>query len=290
MNRLPPLPTDLPWTSPAYLLLDGVSVPNLLQHLSQWDNPAYSLYANTRWKELLDISPYLVAIKGPNDPLLADFQANAAQEWGYLLFSDAEVHILWSHWRHLLSIKHPSGIEITPRVADPAVMHQLFALAEQVGSARWFGPVSHACLPDGVEGCWLLHKRPDPARAQPDAYQLSDAEDAALGDVHLRNIISGLHDHLRLYFPQFMSTFAAPAGRAFTQKIADEAFQQGFTTEQEIALYANIFGYLAGQSLADHPQIAQTLARATPGASIQHLLIAHDLAEVHAANTQGRLL
>jgi hypothetical protein len=79
MLELPPLPDDLPWSVSAYLLLDGVSVPNLPQRLSRWDNPVHGLYQGTRWQELADISPRLVTLNG-DDPVLAHFQENAALE------------------------------------------------------------------------------------------------------------------------------------------------------------------------------------------------------------------
>ncbi|MFJ7316677.1 DUF4123 domain-containing protein [Pseudomonas sp. NPDC098747] len=289
MIVLPPLPDDLPWKTPAYLLLDGVSVPNLAQHIYQWDNQAYSLYQKTRWQELGDISPYLIALKGANDPLLAHFHEHAVLEWGYLLFSDADAHNLWSHWRHLLTVEHPSGVEVMPRIADPAVMNQLFGLAAETGSARWFGPFSHACLPDGVELKWHQHSRPDPANAKPDIYRLTDSELTALGEVEFRNFVSGLNEHLQTFFPDFMSSLAEPERRKYAQKIADDAYQQGFASEQEITLYANVFGYLAGEHMTDHPDIFHLLTESTPEAPLKRLERAAELAEHRATDRQGSL-
>ena len=61
---LPALPADLPWTLNAYLLLDGVSVMELPRKLYQWsDTPTFEpLYRDSRWQELLDLSPCLVAL------------------------------------------------------------------------------------------------------------------------------------------------------------------------------------------------------------------------------------
>lgn len=64
------LPADLPWTLNAYLLLDGVSVTELPRKLYQWsDTPTFEpLYHDSRWQELLDLSPCLVALDGSQDP------------------------------------------------------------------------------------------------------------------------------------------------------------------------------------------------------------------------------
>ncbi|MBX8503125.1 DUF4123 domain-containing protein [Pseudomonas lijiangensis] len=290
MIELPQLPNDLPWKKPAYLLLDGVSVPNLAQRLFQWDNLACCLYQSTRWQDLSDISPYLIKLKGANDPLLAYFREHAHLEWGYLLFSDADVHTLWGHWRHLLSVEHTSGIEVMPRIADPAVMHQLFGLAEQIPSARWFGPVEHVCLPDGIEGVWQQHKRTASVNSEPETYRLTDQELTALGEVEFRNFVSGLNEHLQTYFPEFMATFAESERRRYAQKVADDAYGQGFSSEQEITLYANVFGYLAGQPVTEHPDIVQLLMESTSQEPLKRLERAAALAENRAANRQGSLL
>ncbi|MDD2050280.1 DUF4123 domain-containing protein, partial [Pseudomonas putida] len=268
MRELPPLPEDLPWTTPAYLLLDGVSVPDLLQRLQRWNNPVYCLYLTTRWHELADLSPCLIALSGHDDPLLAYFQEHAALEWGYLLFSNADVHKLCEHWRHLLSVEQAKGLEVMPRIADPAVMHQLFSLAEQAGSARWFGPVTHVCLPDGVDACWRQHAQAHQASAEPRTYRLTDPELTALGDVEFRNAVSGLCEHLHRYFPGFLATVAPSSPRQYVQKIAEQAYQHGFASDQELSLYANVFGYLRGQPLTDYPDIHRLLSESTPDAPL----------------------
>jgi len=290
MRELPPLPEALPWTSPAYWLLDGVSQPDLLQRLHRWGNPVHCLYRNTRWHELSDISPCLIELAGDNDPLLAHFLADAALEGGYLLFSEDDVHVLLSHWRHVLSVEQADGVEVMPRIADPAVMHQLFSIAVQDHSARWFGPVTHVCLPDGVEACWWQHTRTDQASAAPQTYRLSDQELSALGGVEFRNTVSGLCAHLHSYFPDLLATLAPPARRQYVQNIAEQAYQQGFASDQELTLYANVFGYLAGQPLTDHPDIAQLLTTSTPDAPLTRVRRAADLAARRVADRQGRPL
>lgn len=287
MLELPPLPHDLPWATPAYLLLDGVSVPDLVQRLHPWGNPAYNLYLNTRWHELLDISPCLIALNGLHDPLLAYFQEHAAFEWGYLLFSSADVHKLCEHWRHLLCVEQVDGVDVMPRIADPAVMHQLFSIALQDRSARWFGPVTHVCLPDGVEGVWRQHARPHQAIAEPATYRLTDQELTALGSVEFRNAVSGLIEHMHKYFPDLLATLAPSAQRSYVQNMTEQAYQQGFCSDQELSFYANVFGYLAGQPLTDHPDIAHLLTKSRPGALLARVKLAAELAELRADQRQG---
>ena len=289
MLELPPLPADLPWAVPAYLLLDGVSVPDLLPQLRRWGRPIYCLYLNTRWHELSDISPCLVALEGSGDPLLTWFGEHAALEWGYLLFSAANVQTLLEHWRRLLSVEQADGVAIMPRIADPAVMHQLLRLAEQGNSARWFGPVAHVCLPDGVEGAWHQHRRLDQARAEPQSYRLTDQELTALGEVEFRNVVSGLSGYLQEYFPAFMASFAPPERRQYAQELTSEAYRQGFSTEQDVTLYAIVFACLAGQPVTEHPDIAQLLAGEAVGTPLARAERAAELAVSRANDRQGGL-
>jgi hypothetical protein len=270
--------------------LDGVSAANLAHRLHRWDNPVYCLYQGTRWHELADISPCLVTLKGAGDSLLAYFQEHAALEWGYLLFSEADALTLCKHWRRLLSIEQAEGVEVMPRIADPAVMHQLFHLAAQDNSTRWFGPVAHVCLPDGVAGIWRQHTRLDHARAESQAYRLTDQELTALGEVEFRTVVSALGDHLHAHFPVFMANFPGTEGRQYVQKLASEAYQQGFSSEQELVFYVNVFAYLAGQPVIEHPDIAQLLAGTAAGAPLARVERAAELAESRAADRQGGLL
>jgi len=288
MFELPPLSDDLPWATPGYLLLDGVSASNLAQRLLHWDNPAYCLYQGSRWQELSDISPYLISLKGAHDPLLAYYQENAALEWGYLLFSTVDALMLCQHWRRLLTVEHPSGIEFMLRIADPAVIHQLLGLAQQAQTARWFGPVEHVCLPDSLQATWHQHTRPDHAAPDTlDTYRLTDQELTALGEVEFRRSVFDLSDHLHTYFPEFMASHPGQGRLRYAQQVAQEAYQQGFTSEQEITLYANVFGYLAGQPLADHPDIVELLTVSTAQSPLTRLQRAAELAQSRAVTPQG---
>lgn len=286
-----PLPENLPWTLPAYLFLDGVSASNLAQRLLRWDNPAYCLYQGSRWQALSDISPYLVSLTGAHDPLLAYYQENAALEWGYLLFSAVDALMLCQHWRRLLAVEHPSGIEVMPRIADPAVIHPLLGLAQQAQTARWLGPIEHVCLPDSLQATWHQHARP--AHAPPDTptpYRLTDQELTVLGDVEFRRAVLGLSDHWHTYFPAFMAAYPAQERLRYAHQVAQQAYEQGFTSELEISLYANVLGYLAGQPLAAHADIVELLTVSTAQSPVRRLQRAAELAQSRAAGAQGSRL
>lgn len=206
---LPALPADLPWTLNAYLLLDGVSVTELPRKLYQWsDAPTFEpLYRDSRWQELLDLSPCLVALDGRQDPILQAFLDNAAQEWGYLLFARVSLPILSQHLRDLLCVQSPHGEPVLLRLADPAVMHSLLEHERM----ELFGPIEQACAPDALEIRWWQHRRSGSAiardRTQP--YRLSEAEFDALGEVSFRQTLMDMDRHMNLYFPAIARPCAA---------------------------------------------------------------------------------
>lgn len=288
MIEMPPLPTNLSWHIGAYLLLDGVRLPHLAKQLHLWPNPAECLFVTTRWRELLDISPYLISLTGPNDPVLAYFQQNAWLEPGYLLFSQAGSDTLSTWLRSLIVVQHPSGDEVMMRVADPAVIHQLMSAPEHTPSARWFGPLEQVCLPDAMQVQWQAHCRPTHAMAvEPSTLRLTDQELTALGEVEFRQFVLRLTAHLTTYFPDMMASLPEIERRRRAQQIAQTAYDKGFHSAQEVMLYANVLGYLAGQSIESHPDIYQLLNQPSAFPPLQRVLRAADLAESRSAAVQG---
>ncbi|MNJ67357.1 hypothetical protein D3C77_635230 [compost metagenome] len=87
-----------------------------------------------------------------------------------------------------------------------------------------------------------------------------------------------------------MATIPPPARRQYVQKMTEQAYQQGFASDQELTLYANVFGYLAGQPLTDHPDIGQLLTNPTPDAPLTRVRRAAELAERQAVDRQGSQL
>lgn len=288
MTELAPLPDDLPWTLPAYLLIDGASAPDLVRHLRNWGNPAHCLYQNTRWHTLTDISPYLISVPGADDPCMAHFLENAAYEWGYLFFSGASAYTLCQHWRQVLVVDHPCGLQVMPRIADPAVMHEMFSLAGVAQSARWFGPVEHACLPDAMQGTWLQHQRPVSGDGQQHArYSFTEEELTVLGEVEFRRSVLALSVHMQTYFPEYAASGSARQRMQSIRSIAQQAYDLGFTSEQQITLYANVYGYLADQKMSDHQDIVHLLSNSLAGPHLSRVKRAAELAQSRAVFEQG---
>lgn len=284
--QLHSLPDDLPWASGAALLLDGVSVEALPRRLYEWaESPVFEpLYLTTRWAELNDLSPCLVALSGPHDPILTQFLSHAGEEWGYLLFGYGSVPELLSHLRWLVSVQHPLGEEMLLRLADPAVANALLGHAVKEGDASLFGPTQQIVAADVVKGCWQQHRRPGapPAVLRSKPYRLSDEQLDLLGEVSFRSIVSDLDQHMHAFFPSFQAQLSTRERWQYLHDLASDAYAQGFNSERNITLYANIFGFLGRDALDAHVDIAALLKTSSAQTPAQRVEQAASLAQERA--------
>ena len=290
MIAMPALPNHLPWHLKAYLVLDGVRLPDLAKQLQQWPNPRDYLFVTTRWHALLDISPCLISLSGPDDPVLRYFKANAVLATGYLLFTQADAATLCTFLRSLIVVQHPSGDEVMMRVADPAVLNQLIIASENPLDSRWLGPSEQICLPDGLHVQWLEHKRPASAVATvPSTLRLSDEELTALGEVEFRRFVLRLTRHMTTYFPDVMAQFSETEQRIRAYKLAQIAYAKGFYSAREVTLYANVLGLLLPESVDSYPDIHQLLNQpSTSKTPFERVKLAAKLAQAYRHAAQGQ--
>lgn len=289
-NDLRQLPAALPWDTPAYLLLDGISVETLAQRLYEWsESPDFDVvYLETPWAELADVSPCLVRLNGQQDPALSAFIENSHDEWGYLLFSRASREELLSHLRWLVCVRHPLGEEMLLRLADPAVVHALLGQSARDNDVTLFGPIEQFVAADRMQNGWHQLQRPGSATAarHDRPYQLSESQLEMLGDVSFRGILIRLDEHMRDYFPGYQQALNPPERWQHVQTLAQQAYAQGFHSEHEITLYANIFGFLGDGALQEHADIAELLTQKSSLTPSQRIEQAADLAYARAQSAQ----
>lgn len=289
-NDLRQLPAALPWDAPAYLLLDGISVEALPQCLYQWsESPDFDvLYLDTPWSELSDVSPCLVRLNGQQDPALVAFVENSHDEWGYLLFTRASRAELLNHLRWLVNVRHPLGEDMLLRLADPAVVHALLGQSVRENDLTLFGPIEQVVAADRIEGCWHQHQRSGAAGdARHDRpYQLSESQLEILGEVAFRGILIRLDAHMREYFPGYQHALNQPERWQHLWLLAEQAYAQGFHSEHDITLYANIFGLLGTDALSAHADIAALVGQPSSLTPTQRIEQAADMAYTRAQSAE----
>ncbi|WP_122663193.1 DUF4123 domain-containing protein [Pseudomonas viridiflava] len=266
------LPDDFHWDQTVGLLLDAIQVKNLLKRLYQW-NPAPKvsvLYHGTRWAEISRLSPCLVRVHDADDPVLLQFLANTQALWGYLLISDGSWDELLAHMRWLTCFKPPQGEDMYLRISDPAVARALFA-AER--DPDLFGPCQQVVVSNAPRNGWTQIKRPGdkyiPQYDKP--FMVSDAQWMALKGVAFDKSMGALYQHMQRFFPDYCAELTPELRLEHIHRLARSAIDKGFETEQEIWLYANVFGFLGDDVLEQHPDIAQLLTVRSQMSSLERV-------------------
>lgn len=261
-------PVDLPWSTPAWLLFNGVNVEHLARTLYSCKSgiDPQPVFLLTRFKDLLDKSPMLVAIEGRFDPLYELFLKHVWHDWGLLLFSESPMQDILAHLRWLLFVDEPGRKPTYLNLSDPIVANALYGLPPQHTDDRLFGPIEQVHAADVIHACWRRHVRqgpPPPAQKQP-LYGLNPMQLQALGESNLNIMVIELEKHMRQFFTDYLPYASLPERYQHLHGLASQAYAQGFTTEMDIFHYANVSHFLSTQPTDAHADIRQLLTTTSP--------------------------
>ena len=292
MSELESGPANLPWsTLNAFLLFNGVNVPRLAKTLYQCQRniDAHPVFLMTRFKDLVDKSPYLVAIADQHDPVYQLFLEQARQEWGLLLFSEGTTEALLQHLRWLLLVDEPGRKPAYLNISDPAVANALFGLHPRHTDKRLFGPINELYAVDAIHECWIHHVREGAAAPHQTLalYCLNPEQIQALGDADLRIKVVELEQHMRRFFPDYLPDASLAQRYQRLYSLARQAYEMGFTTEIDLFHYANVSHFLDTQPPEAHADIRQLLCDVSPLTHSQRIQQANALAveRAHAGAT-----
>lgn len=256
------LPDDFPWHQTVGLLLDALQIKNIRQRIYEWCGAPelQLLYAGTQWAEISHLSPCLIRIRDPYDPVLQQFLANTADEWGYLLVSDGSWPELLAHMRWLTSFCPVQDDEMYLRISYPDVADALFA-PECNSGAEVFGPCQQVVVANDMLDGWRQYHRPGdrPLHVPTAPYIPNDAQWVALKAVNFRHAVKSLYQHMSDLFPAYRADLAPRQRLNRVHQLADSAIERGFRTRHEIWLYANVFGFLGDEAVQSHPDIINLL-------------------------------
>ena len=188
------------------------------------------------------------------------------------------------HFRKLLTVALPEGQQVVLRLADAAVVHALFASADQ----RLFGPLPCVVVADCVGATWHRHQprqTPPPELLTP--YRLSHDLNAALDDVDQRRALLDLDAHLLKHFPERHVGSVITQRWPRLQQLHAQASGLGLSSQSELFYYANLMAWLGTSTLEEHPDIARLLHSPSLQPLSERLALAADLAR-SKANTGGQ--
>lgn len=286
MSLLTSLPDDLPWCEhQAYVLLDGATLSHLPERLKQLSPSAsnLALYDCAPFTALRDISPMLVAIPQPDDPVFQFYLQQADEESGVLMFSTASAHDVAQHLRKLLTVELPDGLPVVLRLADAAVAQAVFGSGDQ----RLFGPLSCVVTADNVDEKWHRHQprqHQSPELSAP--YRLSPELNEALDRADRRRALLELDAHLLKHFPDRHGGETVAQRWPMLEQLEADASALGLSSQSELFYYANLMAWLDGTALEQHPAIAQLLHSPSLQPPGERVALAAELAH-HLAIQRG---
>ena len=146
-----------------YLLLDGVKMEPVLQWVYQSiDNPEwYPLYKNTRYDDVIDISPCLVKIPAGSD--IADkFEHELGlQGKAILLISSLDIEVLGTSLSQLLWVMTESGQYLHFRFYDPITLSRLLPALQAEEQASLYKGIENVVWYDADQCLWYMLTLPN---------------------------------------------------------------------------------------------------------------------------------
>ncbi|MWV14739.1 DUF4123 domain-containing protein [Pseudomonas sp. L-22-4S-12] len=244
------------------LLIDGVLRQDATKWIYQSGEPleVIPLYLGTRWEELQELGPILVALDAWS-PLLGAIQHdNALQSQASLISTQAPSTTVAEHLSQFISITDDLGSQSLLRFADPLVTwHWLASYPEQAYKSL-LGPISQwnvAVRPPNWAPStpweWRAFRpQPDsPTLAHPLSH-MTQSQVEALDQAHRWRFKERLYDWLDHDFPNTLRPLAEDArGRWLEQRIQD-AETWGLVSERSIAIWLERCAYW-GSDFATRP-------------------------------------
>ncbi len=126
--------------SNVYVVLDGASVPDIIQNLAKYKAESICLYRGELDPELAQTAPYLVHLTADSE--LTDWVLSGiGHHWGIFAISKANIKDMRKHFRTFLMVYDPDGEPIYFRYYDPRVLRDFLPTFEENEMGQIFGPV-----------------------------------------------------------------------------------------------------------------------------------------------------
>lgn len=139
----------------AFAILDGASMPDLLERLAK-ENPEHvCLTAGRLVPELARAAAYLVRLE-PGDPFTEWVLAEGwLRHWGIFARSRRDIRLVRNHLRDLLMVDDPDGNRLYFRYYDPRVLRLYLPTCTEEEKKIVFGPIREFLCEDEREGIML---------------------------------------------------------------------------------------------------------------------------------------
>lgn len=151
--------TQMLWTTPedrVFALLDGASVPNLLDRLYADPRPDFvCLFHGELAPDMAEVAPYLVALEQGSAFCDWAITQGWGNHWGFFAVTRADLRALWFHLRMLNIVYGPDGKPMLFRYYDPRVLRVFLPTCSPEQVKELFGPVNRFVAEADVAGAAL---------------------------------------------------------------------------------------------------------------------------------------
>lgn len=131
-----------------YAVLDGASVPGLLDKLIEWEPAQECLYRGEIKPDLAEVAPYLVHLEPDTEFTAWVIQKGWGNHWGVFAVSEADLATVRRHLRTLLVVHDSAGKPLYFRYYDPRVLRVYLPTCNAAELASMFGPIGAYLLED----------------------------------------------------------------------------------------------------------------------------------------------
>lgn len=278
------LPEYLPWADHnACLIIDGHGHQDLEGTLARLSPaaPAMALFALTPLEPIKDLSPWAVAIDGPQDPVLAQFLSLNASLSGWLCFTLQDVFAVAAHLRKLVTVKTSAGVEVLLRLDCPGVIDALFRSLEP--ASPLFGPIELICVTDHRHRCWQRHWAKTPRSHNLNApYTLTAKQENELDLIDRHRLVRQLDEHREAFFPEAAVHLTVEQRWAELDKLIDQAYRLGLGNPSDLLQYLNSQTWLRHSTAVQQAEVAALLSTPSTYSPTERVNLAARLALMYA--------
>jgi hypothetical protein len=146
----------------AYVVLDGASVPDLVDRLARDKPEHWCLFPGELAPDMAEVAPYMVRLE-PESPLERwVIEEGWGRHWGIFAVTPADLRRMRAHWRQFMMVEAPDGRALYFRFYDPRVLAVYLPTCNGEETERFFGPVEAYVMESSEEKDSVLVFRPGP--------------------------------------------------------------------------------------------------------------------------------
>lgn len=124
-----------------FAVLDGASVPGLLNALYEHKPESICLYRGELQPDIAHVAPYLVRLEENSRFTTWVIEQGWGKHWGIFAVTHADLTALRQHFRRFLTVHDSKGNPLLFRYYDPRVLRVFLPTCNQEELKAMFGPV-----------------------------------------------------------------------------------------------------------------------------------------------------